>query len=320
MTDDNTSGYTTDIDGEMGIASAYMGGTFGNLQECYVSRSGPTRMLTATRYGKRYMLKCLKADYAYTPIYRQALRKEFEIGLQLEHPYICRTLDMEHIDGLGDTIVMEYVDGDTLESLIARKMLSAELAMKIVRQLLDALEYMHGKQIIHRDLKPANSMVTHRGKDVRVIDFSLSDSDAFCVLKSPAGTMGYIAPEQLAEGATADARADIYSLGMVVADMAEATRSRMLRRIASECATADISHRPSSIMQVRAILSVERLPWCMAAWLLSVAVVVLMVFIGLTLSNRRAAASNAVDQQAVGITDTASLGGANQVLDRSQWP
>ena len=58
----------------------------------------------------------------------------------------------------------------------------------------------------------------------------------------------------------------------------------------------------------------------MAAWLLSVAVVVLMVFIGLTLSNRRAAASNAVDQQAVGITDTASLGGDNQVLDRSQWP
>ena len=163
-------------------------------------------------------------------------------------------------------------------------------------------------------------MVTHRGKDVRVIDFSLSDSDAFCILKSPAGTMGYIAPEQLAEGATADARADIYSLGMVVADMAEATRSRMLRRIASECAAADISHRPSSIMQVRAILSVERLPWRMAAWLLSVATVVLMVFIGLTLSHRRAAASNAVDQQAVGITDTASLGGDNQVLDRSQWP
>ena len=224
MTNDNTSGYTTNLDNEMATASASMGSTFSNIQECYVSKSGPTRMLTAIRYGKRYMLKCLKADYIYTPIYRQALQKEFEIGLQLEHPYICRTLGMEQVEGLGSTIVMEYVDGDTLENLISHNQLSAELAMKVVRQLLDALEYMHGKQIIHRDLKPANIMVTHRGKDVRLIDFSLSDSDAFCVLKSPAGTMGYIAPEQLEQGAKADARADIYSLGKVVHDQLSQVR------------------------------------------------------------------------------------------------
>ena len=327
-----SSGYTTNIDSEISLASSSMdsmGSTFSNMQECYVSKSGPTRMLTATRYGKRYMLKCLKADYAYTPVYRQALQKEFEIGLQLEHPNICRTLSMEHIEGLGSTIVMEYVDGSTLQSLISRRMLSVELAMKITRQLLDALEYMHGKQIIHRDLKPANIMVTHRGNDVKVIDFSLSDSDAFCVLKSPAGTMGYIAPEQLVPGAKADARADIYSLGKVLQDMADTTRSRTLSRLAAECACTDISARPSTVAQVRALLSVERMPWRILSWLLTAAAVVLLAFICATLYRHSAAGTATVSTATAGATTTSSeqapadttlAGGGNKVLDRSCWP
>lgn len=105
---------------------------FSNLQECYVSNSGPARLFTAIRYGKRFMLKCLKTDYALTPIYRQALQKEFEIGLQLDHPFICRTIGMEQVKGLGDTIVMDYVDGDTLYTLIKRGALSAKLAIKIL--------------------------------------------------------------------------------------------------------------------------------------------------------------------------------------------
>ena len=72
-------------------------------------------------------------DFALTPIYRQALQKEFDIGLQLDHPYICHTVGMEQLEGLGQTIVMEYVDGDTLLSLINDGCLTAKLALKIVR-------------------------------------------------------------------------------------------------------------------------------------------------------------------------------------------
>lgn len=213
-----TSGFTESIDQERAVDSMSEEKGFGNVQEYYVSNSGPTRLFTATRYGKRYVLKCLKTDYLLTPVYQQAIVKEFEIGLLLEHPYICRTLAMEQLAGMGRTIVMEQVDGDTLQTLLSEKRLSPDLALRIASQTMDALDYMHSKQITHRDLKPSNIMVTHRGKNVKIIDFGLSDSDLFGVLKMPAGTYRYLAPEQLLQGAVADPKADIYSLGMVMED------------------------------------------------------------------------------------------------------
>lgn len=239
-----TSGFTESIDQERTVDSMPEEKGFGNVQEYNVSKSGPTRLFTATRYGKRYVLKCLKTDYLLTPVYQQAIVKEFEIGLLLEHPYICRTLAMEQLAGMGRTIVMEQVDGDTLQTLLSEKRLSSDLALRIASQTMDALDYMHSKQITHRDLKPSNIMVTHRGKNVKIIDFGLSDSDLFGVLKMPAGTYRYLAPEQLLQGAVADPKADIYSLGMVMEDMAEATGSKRLHRMERICTVKDVSLRP----------------------------------------------------------------------------
>lgn len=78
---DYTSGFTESIDKEMAADPMPEEKGFGNIKECYVSNSGPTRLFAATRYGKRYMLKCLKEDFLLTPIYQQAIVKEFEIGL-----------------------------------------------------------------------------------------------------------------------------------------------------------------------------------------------------------------------------------------------
>ena len=234
-----TSGFVSDIGDESDFNSTRHNGGFTNISEAYVSKSGFTRMFSAVRYGKRYMLKCLKPDFAYTPTYRQALMKEFEIGLQLDHPNICRTISMEPVGELGDCIVMEYVDGETLEAAVKGGNMTEDKVRKIASQLLDAMEYMHAKQTVHRDIKPSNIMLTHRGGDVKLIDFGLSDSETFCVLKIPAGTRGYMAPEQLKPDAQSDPSADIYSFGKVPEYMAEAVRSKSLARVGQKCAAAD---------------------------------------------------------------------------------
>ena len=243
-----TSGYVEGLDKEMDTATGLqMENDFGNLHEFYVSPGGHTRLFHASRYGKKYVLKCLKEDYLYIPLYRQALTKEFEIGLQLDHSHIARTINMEHTAALGPVIVMERIDGCTLKSLIEQRALTPALARKLAAQIAQAIDYMHSKQIIHRDLKPSNIMVTHNGHDAKLIDFSLADSDAFNVLKQPAGTSGYIAPEQLLPGAKADVRADIYSFGKVLKDMASATGDRRMLHAATICTRRNVAERPSDM-------------------------------------------------------------------------
>ncbi len=247
-----TSGFTTNLTDEMSDTEGMTDrNEFKNITLFYVSSSGHARLFTATRYGKRFMLKCLKSDFLFTPIYQQIQNKEFEIGVQLEHPYICHTIGLEQVDKLGRVIIMEYIDGDNLQNLMDKGMLTPSLAKKIVRQLMDALEYMHNKQIVHRDLKPSNVMVTHNGQNVKLIDFGLSDSDSFCILKTPAGTSGYIAPEQLMPNAKPEPTADIYSLGCIIDEMAKVVNSRKLKSMAAVCTIRDINKRPKSISQLR---------------------------------------------------------------------
>lgn len=312
---DDSSGYTDDISSEMdGAAPAPIDSRFGNIRECYVSASGHTRLLTATRYGKIYMLKCLKPDYLYTPVYRQALAKEFEIGLLLDHPNICRTIGMEDIEGLGLTIVMDYIDGDTLQQTIKGGTLTADLARKAARQLASALDYMHSKQIVHRDLKPANIMLTHHGQNIKLIDFGLADSDSFNVLKLPAGTSGYIAPELLIPGATADERADTYSLGMVMRDMAEATGDKQLMHLAALCTRHNAADRPaplSSLFDARPASPWQRV---MVGVLICVASA-LAAFIATELARR---SHTAPADATAAPPDSADDG--NRAIDYSQWP
>ena len=312
---EGTSGYTNDLDKEIGNAAPInIESNFVNITPLYVSASGHTRLFTATRYGKIYVLKGLKPDFMYTPVYRQALTKEFEIGLQLDHTYICRTIGMEEVDGYGAMIVMEHVDGDTLKDLIDNKTLTVKMARRIMSQLADALDYMHNKQITHRDLKPANIMVTHNGHNVKLIDFSLSDSDVFTVLKLPAGTSGYIAPEQFFPGAKATPMADIYSFGMVIKKMATITNDSYLARIANICTRRNANDRPANKEQIlTAANSNKKLRT--AITLLAIISTALAIYIGIELYTR----STVVTQKPLS-TETDSLSGENIIIDYPKWP
>ena len=315
----HSSDFTENIEKEVNTDnSTQIESAYSNLRECYVSKTGHTRLFTATKYGKRYILKCLKKDFLYTPVYQQALTKEFEIGLQLEHPHICRTLGLEQIPELGTTIVMEYIDGETLQSLIDKKELTTEVANKLISQLMDALEYMHSKQIIHRDLKPSNIMVTYTSQDVKIIDFGLSDSDAFYILKLPAGTTGYIAPEQFLPGAKAEPKTDIYSLGMVIADIAKVTKDKDMQKLSDACTVQDPSRRPESIRALRN-LSLDDTHGHWLVTILSILVFVLACVIGLTYYARYQESSDKKHHLEQTQENDSNTTNSNQVIDYQQW-
>ena len=198
--------------------------------------------------GKRFILKTLKKEYRDNPAYRNLLYKEFEIGYHLSHANIMQTVTMEHVKGLADTIVMEYIDGITLAEAIERGLITSDVARRVIGQICDALQYIHSLQQIHRDLKPENVMLTRNGQNVKLIDFGLSDSDAHTIFKHPAGTRSYASPE-LINGDKIDNRSDIYALGVLIERM---TSNRRMRAIARRCQAADRNMRYADAGEVKA--------------------------------------------------------------------
>ena len=225
---------------------------FSNISLIYSSSTGATEIHTATRYGKRFALKGLKKDHLDDPISNMCLAKEFEIGISLDHPNIRRTLGLENVDDLGKRIVLEYIDGIRLSEMISEKSISPEKAGAMALQIADAVRYLHGKQIFHRDLKPDNILVAHQGGIVKVIDFNLSDRDDYVILKHPAGSKRYMAPELSEPDAMPTAEADIYSLGVILSDLADASGNRSLARAAALCMHPDPSKRMKGLDMIDA--------------------------------------------------------------------
>lgn len=237
------------------------GEQFSNVREFYSSASGYNRLFRCERYGKVHVLKTLQPFYANSVLHEQALRKEFNIGYQLEHPHICHTLGWEQVPGLGNCILMEYIDGVTLKELMEQGRLTDSLAYKIIGELCEALSYLHNKQIIHRDLKPGNILITHNGNNVKLVDFSLSDCDDYDILKMPAGTRYYLAPEVLqTDGVSIDLRADIYSLGVVIGEMASLLKDKKLAAISRRCTQRKREKRYQSAAEVVMALKKKQHP------------------------------------------------------------
>lgn len=142
-----------------------------------VQHHSHTLIYTATRYGRRFLLKTLSPDVASLTDYRIQQEQEFQLGVQLVHPNIAATYSLEQVDGVGRCIVQEWIDGVTLGEWVSAKQ-SNTVRERIFTQLLDALEYLHGLQLVHHDLKPDNILITRNGANVKLIDFGLSATDA----------------------------------------------------------------------------------------------------------------------------------------------
>jgi serine/threonine protein kinase len=184
-------------------------------------------------------LKVLPLEGSGRADLRQRFEREARVVSSLSHPHICALYDIGQQEGF-DFLVMEYLEGETLAARLAKGALPIDLVLRYALEIAGALEQAHRHGVTHRDLKPGNVMLTKWG--TKLLDFGLAkhkveaassrlgpSAETALLLPTQAGaltaegailgTLQYMAPEQL-EGKEADARTDLFALGVVIYDMA----------------------------------------------------------------------------------------------------
>ena len=217
-------------------------------------------------FGKLHFLKKLKPEHEDNILFREALRKEFEIGFRLEHPNIVRYVSFH-----DDEILMEYVDGEDLLAFLKNHPTyfeNAEHFDKFVGQFLSALQYLHDNQVLHLDLKPENIMLTRIGCDVKVVDLGCCYSDTF--VDSTGYTTQYAAPEQLA-GRKVDVRTDIYAVGKILELL---PHHPIYNKVIKRCLNKNPQDRYPSIADLKAALATKKIVRKNMMWVASITVVV----------------------------------------------
>lgn len=169
------------------------------------------------KLGEPVALKFLPANLASNPDWLERFLDEVRAARNVAHPNVCRVYDVEEVRG-EHFISMEYVDGETMSSLMSRiGRLPPKKAGELAQQLCAGLSAIHDRGIVHRDLKPANLMIDQRGQ-LKVTDFGLAVPGEVKGYQAAAGTPGYVAPEALS-GTESTPRSDIYALGLVLYEL-----------------------------------------------------------------------------------------------------
>jgi Tol biopolymer transport system component len=190
-----------------------------------------------TRLNRTVAIKILSRDLSALPEVKRRFEREAKALSEVSHPHICAVYDVG-VEGEVQYLVMEYLEGDTLASQVARGALPLSQTLRIGTQIAEALAAAHRRGIVHQDLKPSNVMLTASG--AKLLDFGLaritpgrptaSSTDSLPTQSAPTqdralvGTVPYMSPEQL-EGKETDARTDVFALGAVLYEMATGKRA-----------------------------------------------------------------------------------------------
>jgi serine/threonine protein kinase/Tol biopolymer transport system component len=197
---------------------------------------GEVYRATDTRLNRIVAIKILSPHLSDDPEYRARFEREARAVSSQTHPRICALYDVGRQRTAGidvDFLVMEFVEGDTLEQRIMAGPLPLDLALRYAIEIAEALDHMHRRGFVHRDLKPANIMITPSG--AKLLDFGVAKHAPNGLLIGSSssggtgtrtltdegrivGTLHYMAPEQL-EGRAADGRCDVFALGAVIFEM-----------------------------------------------------------------------------------------------------
>lgn len=196
--------------------------------------------------GRRVALKGIAEDFRTDPGEITSLRKEYLLGLRIEAEGVARVYGFEQHPQLGHVIVMEYVDGKSLNQYLGNKHgekhnpAPLPERMKIACGIAEALAAIHNAGVTHRDLKPDNILIRSKDLTPKIIDFSHGDSEDFVMYKHSLGTDKYGAPEQQipSEGSRAS---DIFSLGKILNDILPEHRFAAIR---NACLSEDAESRP----------------------------------------------------------------------------
>lgn len=216
---------------------------------------GPYFCLYKARRGTKFVV--LKTPVRQETLYRELLRREYELGSTLSHPCVVDILAFLPDTPVGPALVMEYIGGETLEAFVAKNP-SRQKRRKVLDDLLSGIEYLHKRGVLHNDLKPSNVMVTPGG-DAKIIDlgFSISDDSVYHGVRG--GSEGFSAPEVMRGEGPSGAASDIYSIGAIMKYLSVAPR-----HVIEKCMRSHPADRYESVSDLRKSLSIRRwLPVCM---------------------------------------------------------
>ena len=247
---------------ELGLISLAPGTELGPYRiEAQIGAGGMGEVFRAadTRLHRTVAIKILLRDQVAEPARKRRFLQEARAVSALNHPHICALYDIGSQDGI-DFLVLEWLEGETLEARLRKGPLPAAQFFAYAAQVAEALDQAHQRGLIHRDLKPANIMLTKSG--AKLLDFGLAKTVRAAAAGADAGTVTslteagailgtfqYMAPEQL-QGKDADARADIFALGAVLYEMAtrrKAFTGENQAALISSIMTADPPPAPAAL-------------------------------------------------------------------------